>query len=93
MAHDATLDMENREVNLNNWSRRACPWWPPADKLVTILRWDLRKFAGRPVAGHGLLELTTHSVQRKAAPVKDFGLIRVVEILAAIRRGPAHGHR
>jgi hypothetical protein len=45
-----------------------------------ILRWDLAALAGRRVAGHGLLELTTHSVQRSADDLKDFGLIRVVEI-------------
>jgi hypothetical protein len=47
-----------------------------------ILRWDLRTFAGKNVAGHGLLELTTHSVEHKAEDVKDFGIVRVVEILA-----------
>lgn len=46
-----------------------------------ILRWDLKGFAGKKVAGHGLLELTTYSVQRKSGYVKDFGLVRVVEIL------------
>lgn len=33
------------------------------------------------MAGHGLLELTTHSVERNAQAVKDFGIVRVVEIL------------
>jgi len=33
------------------------------------------------VADHGLLELTTYSLQHKTEYVKDFGLIRVVEIL------------
>jgi hypothetical protein len=46
-----------------------------------ILRWDLSAFAGKKVADRGLLELTTYSVQRKAEYVKDFGLVRVVEIL------------
>ena len=46
-----------------------------------ILRWDLRQFAGKKVVGHGLLELTTHSVQQKAERLKDFGIVRVVEIL------------
>jgi hypothetical protein len=45
------------------------------------LRWDLRQFAGKKVVGHGLLELTTHSVQQKAERLKDFGIVRVVEIL------------
>jgi hypothetical protein len=46
-----------------------------------ILQWDLSRFAGKKVAGNGLLELTTYSTQRKSEYVKDFGLIRVVEIL------------
>jgi hypothetical protein len=46
-----------------------------------ILRWNLRQFAGKKVVGHGLLELTTHSVQQKAERLKDFGIVRVVEIL------------
>jgi hypothetical protein len=33
------------------------------------------------VAGHGLLELTTRSLQQKAHELKDFGIVRVVEIL------------
>ena len=47
-----------------------------------ILRWDFSAFAGRKVAGGGLLELTTHDVLRPAEREKDFGEIRVVEILA-----------
>ena len=36
---------------------------------------------GRQVADHGVLELTTHSVQKTSDPLKDFGLVRVVEIM------------
>ena len=53
-----------------------------------ILRFDLRSFAGQQVADHGLLELTTHSVQRTSDALKDFGIVRVVEIL---RRRPGLG--
>jgi hypothetical protein len=48
---------------------------------VTILRFDLSAFKGRRVAGRGLLEVTTHSVVRPAGERKDFGMVRVVEIL------------
>ena len=85
VAESAVVDFANPEVNLGGWSvleggsRR---------RLLTvggttwvILRWDLGAFAGRRVADGGLLELTTHSVQRNASEMKDFGLVRVVEIL------------
>jgi hypothetical protein len=85
VAHDATIDLENTAVSLNDWSiaegSKRVPLLLVDGTHVAILRWDLRAYAGRHAAGHGLLELTTQAVQRKAEPVKDFGLIRVVEIL------------
>jgi hypothetical protein len=82
-AHDSTIDASHPDVNLNNWSdgTAAAPLLAVGGMLDTILRFDLRAFAGRTVAGHGLLELTTRSLQRSADELKDFGLIRVVEIL------------
>jgi hypothetical protein len=84
-AESAVIDVANPDVNLGEWSvlegglRR---------RLLTVggttwvvLRWNLEAFAGRRVVGHSLLELTTHSVQRNAEEIKDFGLVRVVEIL------------
>jgi hypothetical protein len=86
VAHDSMIDIENTDTNLNDWYVRD---GARKVRLLTvdgthdaILRWDLRDVAGKTVAGHGLLELTTHSVKRKAEEVKDFGLVRVVEILA-----------
>jgi predicted transcriptional regulator len=48
--------------------------------LLAVARWDLEPFA--EVAGAGLLELTTHSVQRTDSDLEEFGKIRIVEILA-----------
>jgi hypothetical protein len=86
VAHDSMIDIENTDTNLNDWYLR------DGDRKVrllsvdgtrrAILRWDLREFAGKHVVGSGLLELTSYSVTRKAKEVKDFGIIRVVEILA-----------
>jgi hypothetical protein len=86
VAHDSMIDVENTDTNLNDW------YVQDGDKKIrlltvdgtrrAILRWDLRAFAGKNVAGPGLLELTSYSVTRKAKEVKDFGIIRVVEILA-----------
>lgn len=46
------------------------------------MRWDLSAFADKRIAGYSLLELTTYSVQRLSDELKDFGQVRVVEILA-----------
>ncbi len=85
VAQDGMIDLEHRDVNLNNWSVRDGPRrrnvLSVGGTQYVILRWDLGAFAGKQVDGHGLLELTTHSVQRLSEDVKDFGLIRVVEVL------------
>ncbi len=85
VAQDSMIDIENTDVNLNDWYVR---YGEKKISLLTvegtryvILRWDLSGYAGNKVAGHGLLELTTHSVQRKGKELKDFGIVRVVEIL------------
>ncbi len=85
-AESAIIDVANPDVNLGGWSvleggsrRRLLT---VGGTMWVILRWNLDVFQGRRVADHGLLELTTHSVQRNKEEMKDFGLVRVVEILA-----------
>ena len=83
---DSSIDIENTDVKANDWyvqdaTGRKINLLTVDGTHYVILRWDLREFAGRKVAGHGLLELTTYSVQRKAERIKDFGIVRVVEIL------------
>lgn len=46
-----------------------------------IMRWDLSAFKGKEISGGGLLELTPYSVERLSYDIKDFGQVRVVEIL------------
>jgi hypothetical protein len=84
-AHDSMIDLEHTDANLNDWSVRA---GTARTRLLTvdgtryaILRWDLGRYTGREAAGHGLLELTTHSVERKSEETQDSGLVRVVELL------------
>jgi len=82
---DATIDLENKDANLGDWVAMAGT--KKIDLLVVgssqtaILRWDLSAWKGKKAAGHGLLELTTRTLERKAEDLKDFGLVRVVEIL------------
>lgn len=86
-AQTATIDRREPDANLRDWSAiepdgTATPILTVNGTQQVILRWDLQAFAGRKIAGSGgLLELTTHSVQRRAEHTKDFGMIRVVEIL------------
>jgi hypothetical protein len=84
-AQNGVIDIDNPDVNLGSWSvkdgtsrRRLLT---ASGTLYVILRFDLGAFAGKQVTNHGLLELTTHSVQRNADGIEDFGLVRVVEIL------------
>jgi hypothetical protein len=85
VAADSSIDIDNTDVKAGDWYVEGA--MGKKINLLTvdgthyvILRWDLHKFAGKNVAGHGLLELTTYSVQQKAERIKDFGIVRVVEI-------------
>jgi hypothetical protein len=85
VAHDATIDLNHPDFNLNNWRVRD----GDKDKRIiavngaqySVLRFDLSAYAGREIKGPGLLELTTQSVQRSSDDIKDFGQVRVVEIV------------
>jgi hypothetical protein len=85
VAHDSVIDLQYPDVNFNNWGILE----PGGEtKLLTvngtqyvIMRWNLDAFAGKQIAGSGLLELTTHSVQRSFDALYEFGKIRVTEIL------------
>jgi hypothetical protein len=85
VSQDSIIDLENPDVNLNNWYVKdgSTPKriLTVAGTQYVILRFDVSAFAGMQAAAQGLLELTTHSVQRTADPWKDFGIVRVVEIL------------
>jgi hypothetical protein len=82
---DAMIDLEYPNENFNNWHTQDA-----AGKInlltvcgtqFIILRWDLNQFSGKQVNRSGLLELTPYSLQRAADNIKDFGMIRVSEII------------
>jgi hypothetical protein len=86
IAADSSIDIENTDVKMNDWyvqdaAGNRINLLAVDGAHYVILRRDLHQFAGKKVVGHGLLELTTHSVQQKAERLKDFGIVRVVEIL------------
>ncbi len=79
------VDTEYPQMTFSNWYTRD---ESGKTDLVTVsgtqfvvLRWNLSAFAGKNVDGSGLLELTTHSVQRSSDYEKDFGMVRIVEII------------
>ena len=86
VAQDSMIDLRDTDVNLNDWyiqdgnGRKTNVLTVDGGHYV-IMRWDLKAFRGKKVADHGLLELTTRSLQQKAHELKDFGIVRVVEIL------------
>jgi hypothetical protein len=84
-AQDATIDLEEREVSIGDWvaieKKEKIDLIAVGPALAAILRWNLGAWKGKKAAGPGLLELTTRTLERGAGDRKDFGLVRVVEIL------------
>jgi hypothetical protein len=85
VAQDCIIDTQYHDMNFNNWCAQdgteKVNLLTVSGTQFVIMRWDLSAFAGKQVNGLGLLELTTHSVQRCSDDIKDFGQIRIVEIL------------
>ncbi|UCE06802.1 MAG: hypothetical protein JSW07_01805 [bacterium] len=85
VAQDCMIDLEYPDMNFNDWyaleNGARVNTLAVSGTQIVVLRWDLSKFAGKKVIGSELLELTTYSVQRSSAEQKDFGVVRVVEIL------------
>ena len=81
----AVVDRGHPDVNLFGWGvekdGRREPLLTVSGAQIVILRFDLDEYAGKRVADHGLLELTTHSVLRAPTGLEEFGKVRVVEIL------------
>ncbi len=86
VAQDCIIDVQYPNMNFNNWfaqeNGEKVNLLTVSGTQFVIMRWDLSAFTGKKVAGLGLLELTTHSVQRNCDDIKDFGQIRIVEILS-----------
>ena len=85
VAQDSLIDTQHPGINFNDWTAQDAGdpivLLTVSGTQIVILRWELAAFAGKNTAGAGLLELTTYAVERPAAEIKDFGQLRVVEIL------------
>jgi hypothetical protein len=84
-SQDSTVDLTFPDVNLNTWhvreEGRETPVLTVSGNQWAILRWDLSAWRGKQAEGSGLLELTTHSVANASTGMRDFGGVRVTEIL------------
>jgi hypothetical protein len=85
VGRDATIDKQYPDMVFNHWSSNGetgrTTLLTVSGTQLAILRWDLSAFAGKKVAGSGLLELTTYALQRSPEYEKDFGMVRVAEII------------
>ncbi|MBL7699794.1 MAG: hypothetical protein JNK79_16625 [Chitinophagaceae bacterium] len=84
--HDAVIDEQFTDLNFNNWQSRQSQGDPiniltTSGTQMTILRWDLSSLKGKRVKRAGLLEITPYSIQRSPDYKKDFGMVRVTEII------------
>lgn len=87
VAHDATIDSDYTDRNFNNWQARG----PSGTytKVLTvsgtqsvIMRWDFEALKGKKITRSGLLELSPYSVLRSPDFPKDFGMVRITEVLS-----------
>jgi hypothetical protein len=85
VVHDCAIDLDYPNLNFNNWSiqdeKGRINLLTVSGSQFVILRWDLQEHSGQEPNGSGLLELTTYSLLRSPEYAKDFGMIRIVEII------------
>ncbi len=86
VSQDSMLDLTFPNVNLNTWhvseEKREIPVLTVDGSHWVILRFDLSSWRGIQAECSGLLELTTHSVANASTGMRDFGGVRVTEVLA-----------
>jgi hypothetical protein len=80
------VDVQFTDRNFNNWyvtdeSGKHIPIIAVNGTQMIIMRWDLATLKGKRVKRAGLLELTPLSVQRSSDFAKDFGMVRICEII------------
>jgi len=83
---DCIIDLYYTDMNFNNWftydeNGKKINLLTVSGNQYVILKWDLDKFKNKTADGSALLELTTFSLQNSTDYQKDFGMIRVTEIL------------
>jgi hypothetical protein len=82
---DGIVDKEYGDKNFDDWSSGdegdIVSLLTVSGTQFAIMRWDLSSIAGMKAKGSGLLELTTYHLERSPKYVKDFGMVRIGEII------------
>ncbi len=82
---DGMIDLDYHDMNFTDWQTsdedKETPLLTVSGTQIVILRWDLSDFKDKKIAGSGLLELTSYSLQWSPQYQKDFGMVRVTEVL------------
>ncbi len=84
VAADVTLDRQYPDLNLAAWVADGGangPLLAVDGSRIVLLRWDLSALKGKKVKGPGQFEFYAQSVYRLAQNPKDFGEVRICEIL------------
>ncbi len=86
VAHDATINTQFPDRNFNNWQVRGAGGesvnvLTVNNTQMVILRWDASDLKSKKVTRAGLLELSPYAVQRSPDFNKDFGMVRIAEIV------------
>ncbi len=84
--HDAIVDLQFPHRNFDHWSidngrGERTNVLAVGGTQVIILRWDMNDLKGKKIKRSGLLELSPLSVQRSPDFNKDFGMVRITEII------------
>ena len=82
-SQNAVVDLIFQDMNFYNWRSEddSVKVLSVSGTQYVILRWDFDSLHSCVPSGSGILELTTHALQRSLDYEKDFGMIRVVEII------------
>jgi hypothetical protein len=86
VSEDAIIDLTYTDYNFNRWGStdekgNFVNLLTVSGSQYIILKWDLQKFKNKKADGPALLELTTYSLQNSPDYKKDFGMVRISEIL------------
>jgi hypothetical protein len=86
VAEDVSVDSSFPEQNLQEWVEGGERTLPVDATKTILLRWDFSDLLGKQVTGEGQLEIYTHSLARLKENPKDFGEVRICEIIAGDKK-------
>jgi len=82
VAQDVSIDSSYPQLALNEWMEGSEKTLPIDATKTALLKWDFSDQKGRQVKGEGQLEIYTYRLGRLKENPKDFGEVRICEIIA-----------